>query len=135
MKLLLIFFFFPVFMVCAGDLSSAIKGQAVKWPDAQAQINWRKDLKAAFSEAQLADRPLFVTFRCLPCKQCLDFDKSVLDGGPELGPLLKSFITVRLTDADQLNNEIFRSNRINNSFAPDETSATPISCQHFRIVH
>lgn len=64
---------------------------------AQDAVHWRKELWPALDEAKKSGRPLFVTFRCLPCKQCSDFDKTVLDGGPMLGPLLKQFITVRLT--------------------------------------
>ncbi len=58
-------------------------------------------------EAADTGRPLFITFRCLPCKQCADFDASVLDGSPSLTPLLRQFITVRLTDAAQLDLSIF----------------------------
>ena len=108
MRLLTVFCFIFYFCLHAAVIDSAIKAPKVKRPEAQEKIIWRKDLKAGFAEAKLSSRPLFITFRCLPCKQCLDFDKSVLDGGPELGPLLKEFITVRLTDAEDLNNEIFR---------------------------
>ena len=62
-------------------------------------VTWRTDLAGAMAEARQKNRPLFVTFRCLPCKQCADFDKEVLEGGPGLDPLLTQFITVRLTDA------------------------------------
>ncbi len=72
------------------------KAQATPLPP-QAAVHWRKDLWPAMDEAKKSGRPLFVTFRCLPCKQCSDFDKTVLDGGPLLGPLLTQFITVRLT--------------------------------------
>ena len=37
--------------------------------------------------------------RCLPCKQGDEFEKDVLQGGPDLYPLLRQFATVRLTDA------------------------------------
>ncbi len=50
---------------------------------------------------------MLVTFRCLPCKQCADFDKNVLEGSPKLTPLLKEFTTVRLTDAAQLDERYF----------------------------
>ena len=70
-------------------------------------VVWRTDLKAALAEARSAGRPLLVTWRCLPCKQCAAFDKDVLEGGPELGPLLKQFVTVRMTDAAQLDERYF----------------------------
>src|SRR5205085_10655158 len=63
------------------------------------KIIWRPDLAAALAEARAANRPLFVTLRCLPCKQCSAFDKDVLEGGPGLDPLLRQFVTVRLTSA------------------------------------
>ena len=63
------------------------------------KVIWRPDLKAAMAEARAQNRPVFVTLRCLPCKQCSAFDKDVLEGGPHLDPLLKQFVTVRLTSA------------------------------------
>jgi membrane-associated protease RseP (regulator of RpoE activity) len=63
------------------------------------KVIWRPDLAAAMSEARAQNRPVFVTMRCLPCKQCSAFDKDVLEGGADLDPLLKQFVTVRLTSA------------------------------------
>lgn len=71
------------------------------------KVNWRPNLQAALKEAKEAKRPLFVTLRCLPCKQCAEFDKEVLDGGSELDPLLAQFITVRLTNAAAIDLRIF----------------------------
>ena len=62
-------------------------------------VRWRVDLHDAVREATEQNRPLFVTLRCLPCKQCSAFDKNVLEGGLDLDPLLRQFVTVRLTDA------------------------------------
>jgi hypothetical protein len=70
-------------------------------------VTWRTNLSEALAEARAQNRPLFVTFRCLPCKQCSAFDKEVLEGGPELNPLLTQFITVRLTDAAAIDLRIF----------------------------
>jgi hypothetical protein len=70
-----------------------------KLADPLADIIWRTDLQKALAEAQQTNRPLFVTLRCLPCKQCSAFDKDVMEGGPLLAPLLSQFITVRLTNA------------------------------------
>ena len=73
-----------------------------KWPAPQKSVVWRDELRPALVEARKSGRPLFVTLRCLPCKQCASFDKDVLEGGKELTPLLARFVTVRLTDAFQL---------------------------------
>jgi len=70
-------------------------------------VTWRTNLAAAMNEARQKYRPLFVTFRCLPCKQCAEFDKEVLEGGPFLNPQLAQFITVRLTDAAAIDLNIF----------------------------
>jgi hypothetical protein len=74
---------------------------------ASSSVTWRTNLSGAMVEARQNNRPLFVTFRCLPCKQCADFDKEVLEGGPDLDPLLTQFITVRLTDAAAIDFRIF----------------------------
>lgn len=71
------------------------------------KVNWRTDLQAAFTEAKASNRPLLVTWRCLPCKQCAEFDKDVLDGSPSLTPLLQQYITVRMTDAAFLDERYF----------------------------
>ncbi|MGY8653577.1 MAG: thioredoxin family protein [Verrucomicrobiia bacterium] len=75
-------------------------------PDAYA-VKWRGNLNAALAEAREKNRPLFATFRCLPCKQCSSFDQDVLDGGPRLTPLLTQFITLRITDAEALDLRLF----------------------------
>ena len=73
------------------------------------EVDWRENrsMKLIFAEAQADNRPIFVTFRCLPCKQCAGFDQAVLEGGKLLTPLLRQFVTVRLTDANLLDERIF----------------------------
>ena len=81
------------------------QGKVPSW--AGSTVMWRTNLPEAMAEARQKNRPLFVTFRCLPCKQCADFDKEVLEGGPFLDPMLAKFITVRLTDAAAIDLAIF----------------------------
>ena len=71
-------------------------------PPADGPVVWRTNLLEACFDARRENRPLLITVRCPPGKQCADFDKAVLEGGPDLDPLLLQFITVRLTDAAQL---------------------------------
>src|SRR5687767_620471 len=73
-----------------------------KIPAPMDEVIWRENLAKALAEAQEENRPVFVTLRCLPCKQCAAFDKDVLEGGAELTPVLKQFVTVRLTDANAM---------------------------------
>lgn len=68
-------------------------------PGPRPRVEWLPTLEEGLALAKEENRPLFVTLRCLPCKQCADFDKDVLEGGPSLDPLLKQFVTVRITDA------------------------------------
>jgi hypothetical protein len=77
-------------------------------PPPLAEVKWRSDLGNAFEQARREGRPLFVTMRCLPCKQCSAFDKNVLEGGAQLDPLLKQFVTVRLTDVQDVDLRLFQ---------------------------
>lgn len=86
----------------APDWQQILGPSQAKLPDPLPDIIWRTDLSKALAEAQQSNRPLFVTLRCLPCKQCSSFDKDVMEGGPLLSPLLSQFITVRLTDANSI---------------------------------
>ncbi len=86
------------------DILSPPQGEL---PEPRDKVVWLGDLSAGFAEAQHQGRPLFVTFRCVPCKQCADFDKDVLEGGSNLDPLLKQFVTVRLTDAQDIDLRLF----------------------------
>src|SRR3982751_2774589 len=80
--------------------SEVLTPAKVRLPAPLPSVRWRVDVPLAMAEAREQNRPLFVTLRCLPCKQCSAFDKNVLEGGAELDPLLKQFVTVRLTDAN-----------------------------------
>jgi serine protease Do len=92
----------PVNEVAATDWQAVLGPSRGSWPAGQVELVWREDLAAALIEARESGRPLFVTLRCLPCKQCSDFDKSVLEAGGTLALYLRQFITVRITDAAQL---------------------------------
>lgn len=76
-------------------------------PDPGGEVVWRKEFESALREATITGRPLLVTWRCLPCEQCAEFDKEILDGSPRLDPLLRRFVTVRLTDASKLDERYF----------------------------
>ena len=84
-----------------------LRPQPGERPEPFPSVEWRSDLPAALDEAEASGRPLFVTLRCLPCKQCLGFDQAVLEGGSDLDPWLSQFVTVRLTDARALDLRIF----------------------------
>jgi hypothetical protein len=76
-------------------------------PAPRPKVEWLMKFAPAFELAQKENRPLFITFRCLPCKQCAEFDKDVLEGGADLDPLLRQFVTVRVTNAEHIALNIF----------------------------
>lgn len=79
----------------------------VKLPTPRDKLVWLDSASSAFEQARAEGRPVFVTLRCLPCDQCAEFDKDVLEGGPLLGPLLRQFVTVRLTSMRELDLRLF----------------------------
>src|SRR5206468_2931099 len=76
-------------------------------PATQPYGRWRRDGGDAMKFAQAENRPLFVTMRCLPCKQCSAFFFFELEAAYEISPLLKQFVTVRLTDAQAIDLRMF----------------------------
>jgi serine protease Do len=54
------------------------------------------DLDTAFAEAKRQNKPLFVTFRCVPCAACKSFDASVASGSDIIEKLAREhFVAVR----------------------------------------
>ena len=54
------------------------------------------DIQAGFAEAKKTGKPLFITFRCVPCNDCLGFDGEVADGNEEIKQLAQEkFVSVR----------------------------------------
>ena len=80
---------------------------AVPPPPREGKVEWLAGTAEGMKVARAENRPLFVTFRCLPCEQCADFDRDVLEGGELLGPLLQRFVCVRLTNAEHIDMRIF----------------------------
>lgn len=80
-------------------LAQAIEVPTLRKANAMTRIEWGNDVPSALEAANRENRPVFVTMRCLPCRACSEFDKQVLEGGPELDPLYRQFVTVRLTSA------------------------------------
>jgi membrane-associated protease RseP (regulator of RpoE activity) len=87
-------------------LDVAIELPTHRQTNAKTSIKWETDLTEAMKIAQKENRPIFVTFRCLPCKSCSQFDKTVLEGGPDLNPLFQQFVTVRLISAKDVDQRI-----------------------------
>jgi len=91
----------------AANWSEILGPSKAEIPLPTGNVVWRRDVNAALDEAKRDNKPLFVTLRCLPCKQCSAFDKEVLEGGADLTPLLSRFVTVRLTNAAAMDLRLF----------------------------
>ena len=106
-------------VICAGIAQSSEPANEQRWrkilgkarvalpADPGGKVTWRNDFPAALAEAKRKAMPLLVTWRCLPCEQCAEFDKEILEGSESLNPLLRRFITVRLTNANLLDERYF----------------------------
>ena len=54
------------------------------------------DIAAGIEEARKQNKPLFVTFRCVPCKDCAAFDADVANGNERVLALAQEkFVSVR----------------------------------------
>lgn len=54
------------------------------------------DIPAAMAEARRTNKPLFVTFRCVPCRDCAAFDADVANGSEKVKKFARDrFISVR----------------------------------------
>jgi hypothetical protein len=54
------------------------------------------DLAGAIAQARQSNKPIFVTFRCVPCKNCAGFDAEVAKGSEGIKKLaLEKFVSLR----------------------------------------
>ena len=67
------------------------------------------DLASAFAEARRSGRPLFVTFRCVPCKDCKSFDAEVAAGKQAIDALARQkFVAVRQVEMKGVDLSMFQ---------------------------
>lgn len=83
-------------LVAEDDDAQRIR-QALKDAHAEGADFWiYNDLSAAMREARRQNRPLFVTFRCIPCADCAAFDAEVAQGNEAIHQLAREkFVSVR----------------------------------------
>lgn len=62
------------------------------------------DIPKAMAEAKRINKPLFVTFRCVPCKDCAAFDADIANGNELVRDLAKEkFVSVRQVEMKGVN--------------------------------
>jgi hypothetical protein len=78
--------------VSADDLRDRLRDENGKDTDVWVY----NDIPAAMAAAKKAGKPLFVTFRCVPCRDCAAFDADVASGNERVREFAKErFISVR----------------------------------------
>jgi hypothetical protein len=66
------------------------------------------DIAAATEQARREDKPLFVTFRCVPCKACAAFDADVANGNELVRAFAKDkFVAVRQVEMKNVDLSLF----------------------------
>ena len=89
----------PFLLAIATIASSAAPDLLEKLKDdhARGAENWiYNDFEKAKAEAKRLNRPIFVTFRCVPCEACSGFDAEVAQGSDRITNLRKkSFVSLR----------------------------------------
>lgn len=89
----------------AGDSSKLRKAL----DDLDVSANWvYDDLEYARKLARKDGKPLFVTFRCVPCAACKIFDARVRKNPKEIKELLDQFVCVRLIQMKGVDLDIFQ---------------------------
>ena len=78
--------------------------------NARGQNQWiYNDLQQAMAEARSTGKPIFVTFRCVPCKACKAFDAEVARGNNVIRDLAeKHFITLRQVEMKGVDLSLFQ---------------------------
>lgn len=67
------------------------------------------DIRQAMVEAKRQNKPLFVTFRCVPCKDCAAFDADVANGNERVQTLAKEkFVSVRQVEMKGVDLSLFQ---------------------------
>ncbi len=67
------------------------------------------DIGKAMEQARRENKPLFVTFRCVPCKDCAAFDADVANGNERVRAIAKEkFISVRQVEMKGVDLSLFQ---------------------------
>ena len=101
-----------LFILTAASLSAAPPPLIDRLNDehARGQNQWiYNDFQKAFAEAKRTGKPIFVTFRCVPCKECKAFDAEVAQNSKVIRELAaKHFISLRQVEMKGVDLSLFQ---------------------------
>ncbi len=104
-RIVLVLLFLAPQLLCADDLRDRLKdsnGGLADW--------WvYNDISSAMVAANQQNKPLFVTFRCVPCKDCAAFDADVANGNEEVRAFARlHFVSVRQVEMKGVDLSLFQ---------------------------
>lgn len=78
---------------------------AGEWPDPLPVLEWKTSLEAGWKEVRKVERPLLILLRCPGASRSGTLDERLLSPIPELSERLRQFVTVELTDGQDIDLE------------------------------
>jgi serine protease Do len=101
-----------VLIVLCGTYGRADEGLRERLKDAngaRTDVWVYNDIRQAMDEAKRQNKPLFVTFRCIPCKDCAAFDADVANGNERVRAFAKEkFVSVRQVEMKGVDLSLFQ---------------------------
>jgi hypothetical protein len=92
---------------CLGD--DALRERLKDANGARMDVWVYNDIQQGMQEAKRLNRPLFVTFRCVPCKDCAAFDADVANGNERVRKLAQEkFVSVRQVEMKGVDLSLFQ---------------------------
>lgn len=89
--------------LCTTALADPALRERLQDQQTAGQDHWiYNDLAAGFAKAKETGKPLFVTFRCVPCHACKEFDAIVAGENAEIRELAKRFVPVRQVEMKEV---------------------------------
>ncbi len=97
-------------LICAAAVADDALRERLKDANGVRTDLWvYNDIAAGIEEARKQNKPLFVTFRCVPCKDCAAFDADVANGNERVRELAQQkFVSVRQVEMKGVDLSLFQ---------------------------
>lgn len=99
-----------LYMLMAPAMSDDGLKERIEDDHAKGADHWiYNDIAAGFEEARRTEKPLFITFRCVPCQDCMGFDGEVASGSERVKQLAaERFVCVRQVEMKGVDLSLFQ---------------------------